>query len=110
MQLLVAALPLIGVVYPAVRAVPAVFDWAMRRRIFRIYGELRALESRLNIEDVDLDRAQLLKDLGRLEKSVQRLNMPLTFSHLVYNLRTHINVVRSRLTEGASTSNPLHEA
>ena len=36
MQILVAALPLIDMVYPALKVIPTVYNWAMRRRIFRL--------------------------------------------------------------------------
>lgn len=53
MQILVAALPLIGVIYPALKIFPTVYNWAMRRRIFRLYGELRRLETELVNNAID---------------------------------------------------------
>ena len=97
MQILVAALPLIGVIYPMARALPSVFDWAMRRRIFKIYGELRAVEYRINSQNDDPIKSELLAELDKIEQKVHRLKLPLNFSSLTFNLRNHINVVRARL-------------
>ena len=34
----------IRVAYPLLRGTPAVHGWSMRRRIFRLYGELKSIE------------------------------------------------------------------
>ena len=97
MQILVAALPLIGLVYPALKFMPSAYEWTMRRRIFRLYGELRVLESELpvNIEDGSVD--EFARKLDDLESRVRNLKVPLTFSNLVFALRSHVNVVRARI-------------
>jgi TRAP-type uncharacterized transport system substrate-binding protein len=97
MQILVAALPLIGVIYPAVRSLPALFDWAMRRRIFNIYGQLRAVEGQLSMGTTDVSQTELLEELDQIEQKVLKLRLPVTFSHLVFNLRSHVGVVRARI-------------
>ncbi len=97
MQILVAALPLIGVIYPAVRSLPALFDWAMRRRIFNIYGQLRAVEGQLSMGSTDVSQTELLEELDQIEQKVLKLRLPVTFSHLVFNLRSHVGVVRARI-------------
>lgn len=101
MQILVAALPLLGLIYPALKFMPSAFEWAMRRRIFLLYGELRVLESELpeNIANEGLD--EFVKKLDALESKVRNLKVPLTFSNLVFALRSHVNVVRARLPKGA---------
>lgn len=106
-QILVAALPLIGILYPALRVLPSVFDWAMRRRIFKLYGELRLLENNTKLIGSDEERAALAGSLDNLDTKVRRLRMPITFAHLVYTLRTHINVVRTRLLQSNSDKNRM---
>lgn len=100
MQILVAALPLLGLIYPALKFMPSAFEWAMRRRIFLLYGELRVLESQLpdNIADESVD--EFVKKLDSLESKVRNLKVPLTFSNLVFALRSHVNVVRARIPKG----------
>jgi TRAP-type uncharacterized transport system substrate-binding protein len=97
MQLIVAAIPLLGFLYPAVRIMPSVFDWAMRRRIFRLYAELRSLEQRASAADSPEIRDDVLNDLNRLERKARRLKVPNNFAHLAYTLRTHIGVVQGKL-------------
>ena len=42
-RLLVLLLPIVAVLYPIVRFLPALYDWVMRARIAQLYGELRFL-------------------------------------------------------------------
>ena len=102
MQVLVAALPLIGVVYPALKFMPTAYQWAMRRRIYRLYGELRVLEGQLAQSIIDGSGEALGTRLDDMERKVRRIKVPLTFSPLVYALRLHINVVRTRIAAANS--------
>ena len=96
MQVLVAALPLVGVVYPALKLLPSVFEWTMRRRIFRLYGELRKIESRISKDCAADDCAKISASLEELDRRVRNLKVPVTFSNMVFALRSHVNVVRTR--------------
>jgi hypothetical protein len=93
----IVAIPLPGVLYPAVRVMRSVFDWAMRRRIVRLYAELRALEQRARRTDSPEARAGILAELNALERKARRLEVPNEFAQMAYTLRTHINVVQARL-------------
>ncbi len=97
MQILVAALPLLGLIYPALKFMPSAFEWAMRRRIFLLYGELRVLESELPGNIANDSVGEFVENLDALESKVRNLKVPLTFSNLVFALRSHVNVVRARI-------------
>lgn len=104
-QTVVAILPLIGIVYPAARAMPSLFAWMMRRRINRVYGQLRNIEVELMQAEDESERDQLIDKLDSLDSAVRRFRMPVTYSSLAYTLRSHIRIVRSRYEE----SPPGHE-
>jgi TRAP-type uncharacterized transport system substrate-binding protein len=95
-QLLVLLIPVVGVLYPLLRLAPALYGWSMRRRIFRLYGELKFLEDELERRGVDA-AADLRSQLDRLEARVNHLKVPLAFRQLQYTLRLHIGIVRERL-------------
>lgn len=97
MQVIVMAIPLIGIVYPAVRFMPSAFDWAMRRRVFRLYSELRVIEQQTSDHDINDIRDDLLQNLDKLERKARALQLPIKFAQHAYTLRTHINIVRARL-------------
>jgi hypothetical protein len=90
-------IPLVGVVYPLLRFMPALYTWQIRWRIFRMYGELRRLEedveSRTPAESID----DLTERLEQLEGKAHRLLVPQFYADVLYTLRMHIALVRERL-------------
>jgi TRAP-type uncharacterized transport system substrate-binding protein len=97
-RLLVLLIPLVGVIYPVVRFTPTLYAWEIRRRIFRMYGELRQLEKDLESSRAGESRQDLRARLDRLEEKASHLRVPTFYADLLYALRLHISVVRERLT------------
>jgi len=98
-RLLVVLIPIIAVLYPLMRFLPALYGWLMRRKIARLYGELRFLEDEITGGDA-AKAAELMARLDHLEKQANQLRMPIAYESLLYLLRNHIGVVRNRLTAG----------
>jgi TRAP-type uncharacterized transport system substrate-binding protein len=96
-QLLFVLIPLVGVLYPALRIAPAAYHWAVQRRIVRLYGELRMLEDRLETHPAGEHAGGLLAELDRLEEKVNRVRVPASHANSVYTLRHHLSLVRERL-------------
>jgi hypothetical protein len=69
----------------------------MRRRIFRLYGELKFLERDLERGDFAEGAGDLVDHLDRLEDRANHLQVPLAYTNLLYNLRRDIQLVRERL-------------
>jgi TRAP-type uncharacterized transport system substrate-binding protein len=102
-QLLVLLIPIIGVIYPIFRLLPALFDWSMRRRIFHLYGELKFLEAEIDAAGARQAGPELHARLEQLEQRANHMHVPQAFAHMVYTLRLHIGIVRKRIaTEGTS--------
>jgi TRAP-type uncharacterized transport system substrate-binding protein len=96
-RLLVILIPVIGVLFPIVRFVPMLYAWGIRRRIFRLYGELKFLEAEMEVRGVQTHVKDLLDRLDRLEDRANHLRVPTMFAQLLYTLRHHITLVRRRL-------------
>ncbi|HUO67103.1 MAG TPA: TAXI family TRAP transporter solute-binding subunit [Gammaproteobacteria bacterium] len=94
-KLLVVLVPLVGLVYPLVRFAPALYGWSMRRRVFRLYGELKLIEADLDAHATDA--ATLLRRLDHLEERADHLQVPLAFAQTLYHMRSHIGLARARL-------------
>jgi TRAP transporter TAXI family solute receptor len=101
-HLLVLIIPIIAVLYPMFRFLPGLYGWLMRRKVARLYGELRFLEDEIT-DGGSTDRAQLTARLDRLEKQANQLRMPIVYESMMYLLRHHISIVRNRLTTGRPT-------
>jgi len=98
-QLLVLLIPIVGVAYPLFRLLPALYGWSMRRRIFRLYGELKFLEAELETKGVTQAGPQLSARLDQLEQRADHMRVPSAFAHMLYTLRLHIDMVRTRITK-----------
>lgn len=99
-RLLVLLIPIIGVAYPLLRTAPALYSWSMRRRIFRLYGELKYIEVELDSQG-GIPAQTLLTQLQGLEARANHLQVPFAFAPFLYQLRNHIALVRSRIEEAA---------
>ena len=99
-RLLVLLIPVIGVAYPLLRTAPAIYGWSMRRRIFRLYGELKFIEVELQAR-AGRPAEDLAAHLERLEERADHLQVPSAFAHFLYDLRNHIALVRARAQTAA---------
>ena len=87
---------------PTVRLLPLAYNWITRRRLFYWYAQLKALEA-----SFDGPMAKHLSDkqaeIERIEEAVSHISFPLTFSDQLYNLRSHIEIVRRKIASHANT-------
>ena len=89
-----------ALILPLSRIIPPLYVWKVRSKVFRWYGQLRAVEQA--IEDVPPGRQEevfpeQLQRLNDIEEHVNRISIPLSFADELYGLRSHINLVRRRL-------------
>jgi len=96
-RLLVLLVPLIAVVIPVMRIFPGVYTWRVRRRVFRWYDALRAVEREVGEAPTPERARELLARLEAIQEGVSRTRVPLTYSDYAYNLKLHIEMVRARL-------------
>jgi hypothetical protein len=99
----VLLIPIVGVAYPLLRTAPALYAWNMRRRIFRLYGELKLIEIEHEAHGGQASD-ELRSRLQRLEDRANHLYVPFAFASFLYQLRYHIGLVRERFQQSAATS------
>jgi TRAP transporter TAXI family solute receptor len=105
-RLLVLLIPILGVLYPMIRFLPMIYDWSIKSRISRLYGELRFLEDEIDAGAAAIDRADMTARLDNLEKKANRLKIPLAYASMMYLLRNHIELVRTRLKASDAAIEP----
>ena len=93
----VVLLSIIAVLIPLGRVVPPLYQFRIRSRVFRWYGQLRALEDAIG----QGPKAELSRELDSIEARVGQVNVPLSYADELYALRSHIAMVRRRL-DGAA--------
>jgi len=94
----VVFVPMVVVLIPILRSFPRVYRWHIRTRILRWYRALLALERELLKEPDSAQRDHLLQRLDDIEKAVNRMKVPVSFADQFYGLRSHISIVRDRLS------------
>jgi TRAP transporter TAXI family solute receptor len=101
--------PLLALAIPLSRVVPPLYVWRIRSRIYRWYGQLRAVEQSLEAAH-GAQREQvlpgLLQRLDDIEERVNQISIPLAFADALYGLRSHINFVRQRVRAAGAPSAP----
>src|SRR5215813_2539383 len=96
-RLLFLLVPLFGIVLPLIRVVPEAYRRMVERRITRLYGELKLLETELEVRGPEASHADVIPRLDALERRADDLRVPLRFSQTLYTLKVHIRLVRDRL-------------
>jgi TRAP-type uncharacterized transport system substrate-binding protein len=91
----VVLVSIIAVLIPLSRIVPPLYEFRIRSRVFRWYRQLREIEEAVGQRDSKPD--ELLRDLDALDARVERVSVPLSHTDELYALRSHIDLVRSRL-------------
>jgi hypothetical protein len=88
---------ILAVLLPLSRIVPPLYEFKIRSRVFRWYGQLREIEARarLGIEPLE----SLVKELTQLETRVGKITVPLSYADELYALRNHIDLVRQKISQ-----------
>lgn len=95
----------IVVLIPLSRVLPPLYELRVRSRVFRWYARLRQIEE--GLADGPQGAQPLMNDLDELDAKVKQLQVPLSHADELYALRSHIDLVRTKLRAlGARTPNP----
>ncbi len=96
-RLLKVGVPILLVLLPFLRVVPAVNQWRVRRKLARSYRQLLEVERRATKGD----REELEASLRAIEEGLQTEGIPLMYSHELYVLREHIELARRQMARQA---------
>jgi len=111
-RLWVVVVALAALVIPLSKIVPPLYVWRVRSRVYRWYGELRAVEQAwegVQEDQREIVRTDLLKRLDQIEEQVNHISIPLAYADGLYGLRGHINIVRQRLQAAQHGGDALPE-
>ena len=95
--IIVVLVPMIVLLLPGLRLIPAMYRWRFRSRIFKWYRALMVIERDLLTELAPDKRKELLEKLDNIEEEVNRMKVPASFADQFYGLRGHITFVHTRL-------------
>ena len=86
---------IIAILLPLSRIVPPLYEFRIRSRVFRWYGQLREIEHQMDAKGAH--PADVAKELDALEEKVGRVSVPLSYADELYALRNNINLVRRKI-------------
>ncbi|MBT8443339.1 MAG: C4-dicarboxylate ABC transporter substrate-binding protein, partial [Gammaproteobacteria bacterium] len=93
--------PLLVIFFPLFKAIPPIYEWRMRRRVYRWYRELEAVDPDFHQEDVAASLPECLAKLDEIEAKVSAVAVPPGYSAGLYALRVHIDLLRKKLQRAA---------
>jgi hypothetical protein len=100
-RLIVLLVPLLVLLVPASKALPALYRWRIRSQIYRWYGALMAIEREMLSAATPESRAAIRTRLEGIERAVNQLKLPVAFADQLYVLRDHVANVSRRLQTGS---------
>ena len=93
---LVLLVPLLVILVPASRILPAIYRWRARSRIYRWYGVLMAIERDVARRGSPDEAARVMERIDEIARAVEDVRTPLSFADQLYVLRDHVAAVRRR--------------
>jgi TRAP transporter TAXI family solute receptor len=88
---------IIALALPLSRIVPPLYEFRIRSRVFRWYGQLRHIEQEIKELAAGASTDALIEDLDALEQKVEQVVVPLSYTDELYALRNNIGLVRKKL-------------
>jgi len=90
---------LLVLMLPLSRVVPPLYQFRVRRRVFRWYARLRDIEAKVDTQALakEDERKSLLEELDQLDRVVNKVAVPLSYADELYALRNNIYAVRKRV-------------
>ncbi len=92
-------LPILFLLLPLLRAVPGIYEYAVRMRVFRHYRTLREIDLDLPGAEDAAALDQLDARLDTVEQALREIKLPLAYREQAYFVRGHVALVRQRIAE-----------
>ena len=94
---LVLLLPLLALLIPIIKTIPEIYTWLVNRKIMGYYGELHFLEMQIEGNHEEQMISKYGEELNAIDRKVNMLQLPNSFTQHVYELKGNVDLVRSKL-------------
>lgn len=82
---------------PLLRIIPAAYVWYQKRRVWRYYQQITALETELDHAFTRDEVETLSKKFEDIDLSLSKLKLPLAYRQDAYDARLHIDLIRQEV-------------
>jgi hypothetical protein len=101
-RMVVMLIPLFAVLIPVMKIAPGLYNWRVKSRIYKRYGELKFIEAELEADPGKLTRTEWIRRVDAIEAAVNHMAMPLAFSDMIYTMRVHLGLVRKAIDKATA--------
>jgi TRAP-type uncharacterized transport system substrate-binding protein len=101
-RLLKVAVPALLIFLPFFRALPAFYQWRIKRRLALVYRQLREVERGVHAPDAAHPLEHYEAKIRAIEKRLRGQSIPLMYSNELYALREHIEVARRQIAKAVA--------
>lgn len=96
---IILVIPLLVVLFPLFKIAGPVYRWRIRARIYRWYKYLRDIDKKFNRNTLPDQLDDEILRLQELQNELAKVEVPLSYTHELYELHLHVRFVIRRLQE-----------
>ena len=104
-RMMVMLLPLVALLFPLFKLMPAIYRWRMRSKIYRWYAKFEDIDAVIFKEKKTANVEEYIRELDNLEEKVTHIRVPLAYQEELYGLRLHIDLLRKKLQKENDATN-----
>ena len=105
-RMVVLLIPLIAVLVPLLKIMPAVYDYRLKVRIAKLYKLIRTVEHDIIDAKTPSEVSALSDRLDAIETSIVHANIPVLDSDAFYQVRQALDLARDRIGRGDAKAAP----
>ncbi len=98
-RFIILLVPVVVLLLPMLRAVPRVYAWRIRGRVYRYYDDIKAIDEKVRSQSAADALNALNEELSQIDQQLADLELPLPYSEYSYTARLHIDLVRKRIED-----------
>jgi TRAP transporter TAXI family solute receptor len=101
-RLLKVGVPVLLILLPFFRALPAFYQWRIKRRLALVYRQLREVERGVHSPDAAHPLEHYEAEILHIERRLRAERIPVMYSNELYALREHIEVARRQIAKAVA--------
>lgn len=98
-RLILLMLPILFLLLPALRAMPQLYAYLMRWRVWQYYPVIRQIEDEITGETTEQSLVSMDSRLVELDEKLALIRLPVAYRQTAYECRMHLDLVRNRIEE-----------
>ncbi|TVQ55839.1 MAG: hypothetical protein EA355_08865 [Rhodobacteraceae bacterium] len=98
-RIVVVLVPAVVVLLPLLRAMPGLYAWSVRKKVYGRYPDLIKIDAALDDARDAPTVARLRAELDALEQEARSIRVPAKYRDMSYTLQLHMDLVRRRMVD-----------